>query len=197
MLCLQIDTITEFLLMMMKNLIMLVGLIKEKNQKMCDHKSINVDFCRKYASMLKDAFICDIAKTAPHPECKFCNFRKEVKSMSMDTYAAHLYGTAVDAPELLSKFENKNIDFYIIRDDFDLGEYDNYPKIPENIKDVEIIWGPDDIIYFGYSAIMPYKKSVHTKKEMDKNIYDFVKYFCGKNIADNIEITDIYDVWSD
>ena len=108
--------------------------------------------------------------------------------MSMDTYAAHLYGTAVDAPELLSKFENKNIDFYIIRDDFDLGEYDNYPKIPENIKDVEIIWGPDDIIYFGYSAIMPYKKSVHTKKEMDKNIYDFVKYFCGKNIADNIEI---------
>lgn len=45
------------------------------------YKNINVDFCRKYASMLKDAFICDIAKTAPHPECRFCNFRKETKTV--------------------------------------------------------------------------------------------------------------------
>ena len=117
--------------------------------------------------------------------------------MSMDAYAAHLYGTAMDSPELLSKFDKKGIDFYIIENDFDLGEYGNYPEIPENIKDVEIIWGPEDIIYFGYSAIMPYKKPVHTKEEMDKNIYDFVKYFCGKNIADNIGITDIHDAWSE
>ena len=117
--------------------------------------------------------------------------------MSLDTYAAHLYGTTLDAPELLPKFEKKNIDFYIISDDFDLEEYDNYPGIPENIKDVEIIWGPEDIIYFGYSAVMPYEKPIHTKEEMKKNIYDFVKYFCGKEAADNIEILPVYDVWSD
>lgn len=162
------------------------------------YKNINVDFCRKYMLMLKDAFICDIAKTAPHPECERCNFRKEI-SMSTENYAAHLYGAAVDSPQLLSKFEEEGIDFYIIKDDFDDENFDNYPKIPENIKDIdiEIIWGPDGIIYFGYSAIMPYEKPVHTKEEIDKNIYDFVKYFCGKDIADNIEITDIYDTWSD
>ena len=117
--------------------------------------------------------------------------------MSTENYAAHLYGAAVDYPQLLPKFEEKDIDFYIIKDDFDDGIFNNYPKITENIKDVEIIWGPEDIIYFGYSAIMPYEKPVHTKEEMDKNIYDFVKYFCGKDTADNIDITDIYDTWSD
>ena len=98
--------------------------------------------------------------------------------MSSDVYAIHCYGACVSAyqelrPELSEKFG----DMYELRD-----AWNEFPNIPEKAKYLEIITGPDDLVYICVSAMMPYKKSAWTKEELDDAIVAFGKYLFGDDV---------------
>ena len=55
-------------------------------------------------------------------------------------------------------------------------------------------YGAMPSLYFGYDAIMPYEKT-RSKEELDKEAFDFIAYFCGKEVAKNNPLYEIYEVW--
>ena len=122
--------------------------------------------------------------------------------MSMDVYAAHLYGIGLygNWPELCPKFDGIS-EVHSEPDIFDVAKLVNDGLItelpegyPKNAEDVEFIYGPNATLYIGYSATMPYEVPKFTKEQMDKNIKDLLVYLFGRK-GKNFVFDMIFDTW--
>ena len=116
--------------------------------------------------------------------------------MSSEPYAVHCYGDSVSAyqelrPELAEKFD----DMYELRDAFDEEDWEQFPNIPEKAKYLEIITGPDALVYICASAMMPYNKPLWTKEELDDAIIEFGKYLFGDGTK--LEPYEIFFTWDE
>lgn len=119
--------------------------------------------------------------------------------MSMDSYAAHLYGAALTdeavRPEFKGVMDNpcmSNIAEYV-----DSGRIADLPEgYPKEAETVEYLYGPEGTVYVGYSASMPYETPTYTKGEMDQNIRALLTYLFGPETAEQISIEPIYDTWT-
>ena len=80
----------------------------------------------------------------------------------MDWYAAHLvhlYGAEIDLDYMLMRHEfgvdEFDLDVYEVAELVKDGRFDELPDgFPEKAKDVEIISGPEDMVYIGYSVMI-------------------------------------------
>ena len=123
--------------------------------------------------------------------------------MSMDWYAAHLlhlYGAEVDRDYMLMRHEfgvdECDLDVYEVAELVKDGRFDELPDgFPEKAKDVEIISGPEDMVYIGYSVMMPYEKPKYTQEQMDENIRTLLNYLFPKEEVDEMSIHTIFATW--
>jgi len=120
----------------------------------------------------------------------------------MDWYAAHLYGAEVDFDYMLMRHEfgvdEFDLDIYEVAELVKDGRFDELPDgFPEKAKDVEIISGPDDMVYIGYSVMMPYEKPKYTQEQMDENIRALLNYLFPKEEVDEMSIHTIFATWAE
>ncbi len=116
--------------------------------------------------------------------------------MSRECFSVHMYGAETNSgfalrPELEEAFED---DILELRHAFEKKDWDAFPiPVPESVKGLEMACGPDDIVYIGVPAVMPYEAPQCTQARIDEAVRDFGKYLFG----DDTELVskEIYDVW--
>ena len=119
--------------------------------------------------------------------------------MSMDVFSAHLYGAVTTSEnELREVFEDDAgfADIYEIRDYFNDREFGELPeadKLSEDAKMMEMIVGPDDIMYIGLSATMPFKKPVMTKERIEAAVNEVGKWLFGGDTKLVCDV--IFETW--
>jgi hypothetical protein len=119
--------------------------------------------------------------------------------MSMDCFAAHLYGFWIvgDIPlrPELKKFAGINNLFDLVW----YGQVDTLPGQPESMEDIDFIAGPEEeqAVYIGYSAVMPFEKPTYTKEQMDENLHNLAIYLFGPEQAENMKPEEIFDTWAE
>ena len=120
--------------------------------------------------------------------------------MSMDSYAAHLYGAALTDEAVRPEFKDV-MDSPCISKVAEFVDSDRMTELPEGYpkeaEDVEYIYGPEGTVYVGYSASMPYEVPKYTQKEMDRNIRALLVYLFGPETAERIPIEPIFDTWTE
>lgn len=122
--------------------------------------------------------------------------------MSMNCYAAHLYGAVLTDEAVRSEFEEAmdcpSPRMSDIAEYADSGMIADLPQgYPKEAEDVEYLYGPEGTVYVGYSASMPYEVPKYTQKAMDRNIRALLAYVFGPEKAERIPIEPIYDTWTE
>lgn len=120
----------------------------------------------------------------------------------MDWYAVHMYGAEVDLDYRLMRHEfgvdEFDLDIYEVAEMIEDGRFDDLPAgFPEKAKDVKIVSGPDDLVYIGYAAMMPYEKPKYTQEQMDENIHVLLNYLFPKEEVDEMSIHEIFRTWAE
>ena len=118
--------------------------------------------------------------------------------MSMDVFAAHLFGAVSTAENALRpEFDEMGYaDIYEVRDNFQDRRWNALPAIPAEAEDVEMIVGPDDVVYLGFSATMAYEKPEFTKAQMENKIRALWRWLFGDG-AEDVVCEDIFQVWAE
>ena len=121
--------------------------------------------------------------------------------MSMDIYATHLYGAVTtSANELRDIFVDEGgfADIYEIRDYFNERNFSELPeadKLSDDAKRMEMIFGPDDIMYIGVSATMPFEKPIMSRERIESAVDEVGRGLFGEDTK--LVCNAIFDKWEE
>ena len=130
--------------------------------------------------------------------------------MSRTSCALHIYGINVTdlAPlkehlRQIDEREKENFNYWGTLRDI-LGNYLNGDHYAAPVYDYlskvswDIFWGPNNSIWIGYEATMPYVMPKMTQKMMDRELYISLVHLCGKREAEKAgQPKAIFEIWSE